>query len=220
MKNRKLTILVSGFFLLTALVTLPLLVACAQEAPAPKITTLEFMSGSPGGSWYPSAIALAAIWQSNIPGIAFRHIEGGGTANAKGLGEGIVPIALSTSVSVGDAAKGNPPFEKPMPDIRAMAAFPYDLYNPVVFADSDIYQLTDLKGKRICPAKKGWTTETIAGKLLAAVGLSYDDMGKVEFVTPEEGVQLMKDGHIDALWPGFDPVGSPELTDLTLSKNI
>ena len=198
-----------------------LMAACAPAAaPAPERVTINFMTADPGGSWYPAGIALAAIWETNVPGISFTHIPGGGTSNAIGLGEGTAELGISTGISVGDAVQGNPPFEKKYTNLRAMAVFLADTYNIVVYADSDIYTLEDLKGKRLCAAKKGWTSEGMTLRQLKAVGLSYDDMAKVEFVTPGEGVKLMKDGHLDASVIGFDASGDPQLSEMTVFKAI
>lgn len=214
----KRKLLVLGMVL--ALVAL-LMAACAPAAaPAPERVAINFMSADPGGSWYPSAIALAAIWETNVPGLSFTHIPGGGVANAKGVGTGEAEIGITTSISAGDAVLGNPPFEKKITTLRAMAVFLAEIYNIVVFADSDIHSLADLKGKRICAAKKGWTAETLTKRQLEAVGLTYDDMAKVEFVTPSEGVKLMRDGHLDASIIGFDVVGDPQLAELTVFKAI
>lgn len=209
------------FSLILVLVALPL-AACAQpaSAPAPEHINLTFNSANPGGSWYPTAIAIAAIWETNIPNLSFTHIPGGGASNVMAVAAGDADLGLSTSISLGDAVLGNAPFEKKTTNMRAVATFLGDTYNFIVFADSDIYQLADLKGKRISPASKGWTAETVAKRLLEAVGLSYDDMAKVEFVTGSEAVKLMRDGHLDAAVPAFDLVGDPQLTEMTVFKAI
>lgn len=214
--KRKLVV----FCLILTLVALLLTAACAPAAPAQEHLNLTFYSGDPGGSWYPTAVALAAIFETNIPGISFTHIPGGGAANVLAINEKKADIAITNSISVGDGVLGNPPFEKKLPDMRTMSAFLGDVYNYITFADSDIYQLADLKGKRISPAKKGWTAETVAKKLLEAVGLTYDDMTKVEFVPGNEAILLLKDGHIDAATPAFDLTGDPGLTELSIFKPI
>jgi TRAP transporter TAXI family solute receptor len=208
------------FCLILTLVALLLTAACAPAAPAQEQINLTLNSGDPGGSWYPTAISLAAIWETNIPGLSFTHIPGGGAANVLAVNEKKADVAITNSISVGDGVLGNPPFEKKLPDMRSVGAFLGDTYNFVVFADSDIFELTDLKGKRISPAKKGWTAETVANKMLEAVGLSYDDMSRVEFVPGNEAIQLMRDGHIDAATPAFDLSGDPGLTELTVFKPI
>jgi len=197
-----------------------LLMAACAPAPEAAPKSINFYSADPGGSWYPTAIALSAIWESNVPGLSFTHLPGGGASNAQAVNDGIGDIAISTSISVGDALMGNAPFEKPISKFGTMAAFLGDVYNIITVEGTGIETLADLKGKRFCPAKKGWTAETMAKRQLEAVGLTYDDLAKVEFVTPSEGVKLIQDGHLDASIVGFDLAGDPQLTELTVFKPI
>ena len=157
-----------------------------------------------------------------MPDVAFTHIPGGGASNALAIATDKADLAISTGISVGDALAGNPPFEKKFTtgDINTVGAFLSDTYAFVVFKDSGIEKMADLKGKRISPSEKGWTSESLAQRVLASVGLSYDDMSKVEFVPSGDAVKLMTDGHIDAVFTGFDLVGDPGLTELTINREI
>jgi TRAP transporter TAXI family solute receptor len=153
---------------------------------------------------------------------AFTHIPGGGASNALAIAEDKADIAISTGISVGDALAGNPPFEKSYTksDINAVGAFLSDTYAFVVWKDSDIKTMADLKGRRISPSERGWTSESLAQRVLASVGLSYDDMSQVEFVPSGDAMKLMTDGHIDAIFTGIDQEGDPGVTELTVTGEV
>ncbi len=214
--NRKL-IVVIGLFMTVALLLL-MLPACA----GPKPVNLTFMSAQPGGSWYPMAAGSAEIWQKNITDfeLSFTHTPGGGVANAKGVIDGTAQLAITTSVTIGQALTGAPPFDKPESNIRTIAALSTQFFAFTTFKDSGIRELADLKGKRISPTKKGWTVESLVKLLLGAAGMSYDDMAKVEFVSGPEAGKLLKDGHIDAFADSYEEVGDPVAVELSLFKEL
>ena len=80
--------------------------------------------------------------------------------------------------------------------------------------------LEDLKGKRISPSIKGYTAEAVTKKMLAEVGLTYDDMAKVEFVADDDAADLMKDGHLDAYADLAGSLSEAVLTDLSLFREV
>lgn len=142
-------------------------------------------------------------------------------ANVLAVDNGDGDVGITTSVSVGDGLLGNPPFEKKTPNVRSLVNLTTSYVTITVFKDSGITKLEDLKGKRISPGIKGYTVEAVTQKILAAVGLSYDDMAKVEFVSDDDAADLMKDGHLDCMLDlGSGVTGDPGLTDLSLMKEI
>jgi len=214
------------FSLIITLVALPLVAACAKPAPAPapapapQPAVLNFYSGAPGGSWYPLAVAIGDVWQKNIPDLTITHSPGGGVANVIAVDKGDGDIGITTSVSVGDGLLGNPPFEKTMPNQRTLAGLYPSFLTIAVWKDSGIEKLEDLKGKRLSPGIKGYTSEALTKAVLAAVGLSYDDLKKVEFVADEDAANLMKDGHLDAMTDMSASVKDPSMVELSISREI
>jgi TRAP transporter TAXI family solute receptor len=182
--------------------------------------TIAFYSGSPGGGWYPIAVAIADVWGKNIPGLTFTHADAGGAGNIIAISEGKAQAAITTGASLGDAAMGNPPFEKKITNVRGLAAFAPEYYAILVWADSGINTPADLKGKRLAPAPRGYTVEVITRSVLKAAGLSYDDMAKVDFMDLEESAGLMKDGHIDAMVASISTTGDPTITDLETNRPV
>ena len=181
---------------------------------------LSMFSGSPGGGWYPLAVAISEIWMKNIPDLSFRHADAGGAGNIAAIDGGKADVALSTGSSIGDAVMGNPPFTKPATNVKALATFAPEFYALLVWADSDIHTILDLKGKRLSPAPKGYTVEVMTRVILEAAGLSYDDLAKVDYMDISESASLMQDGHLDAMVTSIILKGEPSITELETTRPI
>ncbi|HAE49739.1 MAG TPA: C4-dicarboxylate ABC transporter, partial [Tistrella mobilis] len=79
--------------------------------------------------------------------------------------------------------------------------------------------LADLKGKRISVGAPRSGTELNARAILGAAGLSYDDLGKVEYLPFGESVELMKNRQIDATLQSAG-LGVASIRDLATSVPI
>ncbi len=77
-------------------------------------------------------------------------------------------------------------------------ALAQSLQRTVAGADSGIESLDDLKGKRISVGAPKSGTELNARAIFKAAGLTYEDMGKVEYLPYAESVELMKNRQLDA----------------------
>ena len=185
---------------------------------APRV--LAIYSGSPGGGWYPIAVAAGEMWTKNIPGVAVTHADAGGAGNVVALSAGKAQVAITTGASVGDAVVGNPPFEKKVTNVRALAALAPEFYAILTWADSKIKVPADLKGKRLSPCPKGYTVEVITRSVLKASSLSYENLSKVDFMDLEEAAGLMKDGHLDAVVASISLSGDPTITDLETTRAV
>lgn len=185
---------------------------------APRV--LSIYSGSPGGGWYPIAVAAGELWTKNIPGLSVTHADAGGAGNVVAVSTGKAQVAITTGASIGDAVVGNPPFEAKVSNVRALAALAPEFYGILTWADSTINVPADLKGKRLSPCPKGYTVEVITRSVLKASGLSYDDLAKVDFMDLEEAAGLMKDGHLDAVVASISLSGDPTITDLETARAV
>ncbi|WP_350609394.1 TAXI family TRAP transporter solute-binding subunit, partial [Pseudoalteromonas sp. 41-MNA-CIBAN-0057] len=82
-----------------------------------------------------------------------------------------------------------------------------------------INSLADLKGKRISVGAPKSGTELNARAIFAAAGLSYDDMGKVEFLPYAESVELIKNRQLDATLQSSG-LGMAAIRDLAATMDI
>ncbi|MCZ4141831.1 C4-dicarboxylate ABC transporter, partial [Escherichia coli] len=89
-------------------------------------------------------------------------------------------------------------FKAPLKKLRAIGNT-YPNYIQVVASQaSGIKTLADLKGKRISVGAPKSGTELNARAIFKAAGLSYEDMGKVEYLPYAESVELIKNRQLDA----------------------
>ncbi len=109
-------------------------------------------------------------------------------------------LALALGDSVADAWNGvaDAGFKAPLKKLRAIGNT-YPNYIQVVASQaSGIKTLADLKGKRISVGAPKSGTELNARAIFKAAGLSYEDMGKVEYLPYAESVELIKNRQLDA----------------------
>ncbi len=79
--------------------------------------------------------------------------------------------------------------------------------------------MADLKGKRLSVGAPKSGTELNARTILEAAGLSYDDLGKIEYLPFAESVELMKNRQLDATLQSSG-LGVASLRDLANSVDI
>jgi TRAP transporter TAXI family solute receptor len=89
-------------------------------------------------------------------------------------------------------------FKAPLKRLRAVAATYPNYIQIVASQESGIKTLADLKGKRISVGAPKSGTELNARAIFKAAGLSYEDMGRVEFMPFAESVELIKNRQLDA----------------------
>jgi TRAP transporter TAXI family solute receptor len=89
-------------------------------------------------------------------------------------------------------------FKAPLKKLRAIAGTYPNYIQIVASADAGIKTLADLKGKRISVGAPKSGTELNARAIFKAAGLSYDDMGEVQFLPYAESVELIKNRQLDA----------------------
>jgi TRAP transporter TAXI family solute receptor len=85
--------------------------------------------------------------------------------------------------------------------------------------DSGIKTLADLKGKRMSVGAPKSGTELNTRAVLAAAGLSYKDLAKVEYLDFNQSVELIKNRQLDVTLQSVAP-GSSALRDLATSIDV
>ena len=177
-----------------------------------------FMTGPAGGSWYPLGGAIKNILEKEVQGLNVTIRPGAGLINLKGVSGGKAHMGWSLVMSAVDAQNGNEPFTEKLPDICNLGSF-YDNTMQITTTDTSIKGVADLKGKSIVTLPRGNTTELGARAVLKAAGLSYDSMSKVNFASISDGVNMMKDGQVDAMFT-ITSVPNGSLLDLTNSRKV
>jgi len=137
------------------------------------------------------------------------------------LQEGKGEIAFVLGDSAKDAWAGNEDagFKNKLDKLRIIGAIYPNYVQIVASKGSNIKTLADLKGKRISVGAAKSGTELNARAVLAAAGMSYKDLGKVEYLPFAESVELIKNRQLDATLQSAG-LGVASLKDLANSVEI
>ena len=180
-----------------AIAALLTLSSAALAAP----TFINILTGGTSGVYYPIGVALSQIYGDDIKDVkATVQATKASVENLNLLQTGRGELALALGDSVSDAWNGveDAGFKTPLKKLRAIAGAYPNYIQIVASADSGIQTLADLKGKRVSVGAPKSGTELNARAIFKAAGLSYDDLGKVEFLPYAESMELIKNRQLDA----------------------
>ncbi|WP_339463292.1 TAXI family TRAP transporter solute-binding subunit [Pseudomonas sp. EA_105y_Pfl2_R69] len=164
-------------------------------------TFINILTGGTSGVYYPIGVGLSQLYSNGIEGSKTSvQATKASVENLNLLQSGRGELALALGDSVADAWNGveDAGFKAPLKKLRAIAGTYPNYIQIVANKESGINTLADLKGKRISVGAPKSGTELNARAIFAAAGLSYEDMGKVEFLPYAESVELIKNRQLDA----------------------
>lgn len=172
-------------------------VAAVMFTSAAQADKITFMTGPAGGTWFPLGGAVKQILEQEIDDLSVTIRPGAGLINIKGISAGKTQIAWGNVISTVDALAGRAPFNEPMPDLCNIAAFYFQSVQ-IPVTDMAIESIGDLRGRSFATLPRGNTTEAAARAVLDLYDLTYDDLGKINFASVTDQVNMMKDGQIEA----------------------
>lgn len=185
-------------------------------------TFINILTGGTSGVYYPIGVGLSQIYSNGIEG-AKTSVQAtkASVENLNLLQAGRGELALALGDSVADAWNGveDAGFKAPLKKLRAIAATYPNYIQIVASKESGITSLADLKGKRISVGAPKSGTELNARAIFKAAGLSYEDMGKVEFLPFAESVELMKNRQLDATLQSAG-LGMAAIRDLSVTMPL
>ena len=183
---------------------------------------INVLTGGTSGVYYPLGVALAKIYGDNIEGVKTQvQSTKASVENIKLIAQGRGEIGFALGDSVKAAAEGNAEagFPQKMEKLRAIAAI-YPNYVQIVAAkDSGVTDLASLKGKALSVGAPASGTELNARAIFSAAGMSYDDLGKTEYLPFAESVELIKNRQLDATLQSAG-LGVASIRDLAASIPI
>lgn len=183
---------------------------------------ISVLTGGTSGVYYPMGVALSQIYGKALPDAKVSVQATKASAENLNLlqaGKGEVAFTLGDALSDayrGDAEAG---FATPLKKLRGIAGIYPNYIQIVASADSGIKTLADLKGKRVSVGAPKSGTELNARAVLKAAGLSYKDLGKIEYLPFGESVELMKNRQLDVTLQSAG-LGVSALRDLAASMKI
>lgn len=181
--------------------TAALLMPSIPAARAADFVTIG--TGHSGGSFYPIGAAIAnAIGTGITDGRVQVQQTGGSHENIQLVTRGRADLGLALADALSMAYKGADPqrYPEPMPSLRGIAAIFPSYVHLIVRTDSGIKSLADLRGRKITVGAPGGGTESNARAVLNAAGLSFDDLGRVEFLSGDDTGDAMRNRRIDGFF--------------------
>lgn len=162
---------------------------------------INVLTGGTSGVYYPLGVALTQLYGKAIPDAKTAvQATKASAENLNLLQAGRGEVAFSLGDTFSEAWKGNADvgFRTPLKKLRTLAAIYPNYIHFLASADSGIKSLADLKGKRVSVGAPKSGTELNSRDILKAVGMSYQDLAKVEYLGYAESVELMKNRQLDA----------------------
>ncbi|MCP4560918.1 MAG: TAXI family TRAP transporter solute-binding subunit [Bosea sp.] len=183
---------------------------------------INVLTGGTSGVYYPMGVALSKIYGDKIPNTRPSvQATKASVENLVLLQQGRGEIAFTLGDSLDAAWKGDEEagFKSPLKKLRGITAIYPNYVQIVASKESGIKTLADLKGKRLSVGAPKSGTELNARAILAAAGLSYKDLGKIEYLPFAESVELMKNRQLDATLQSAG-LGVASIRDLATSVEI
>ncbi|MDB2551252.1 TAXI family TRAP transporter solute-binding subunit [Paracoccus sp. (in: a-proteobacteria)] len=208
--RKKIACLAAGVALTAAPLT-----ASAQEF-------INILTGGTSGVYYPVGGALSKIYSDGIEGAKVQVQSTKASVENLNLlqqGKGEIGLALGDSVKLAAEGSADAGFPQPLDKLRGISAMYPNFIQIVASKESGIKTLGDLKGKALSVGAPKSGTELNARAILAAAGMSYDDLGQVEYLPFAESVDLMKNRQLDATLQSAG-LGVASLKDLSTSIPI
>lgn len=196
------------------------IIAAAPAAQAQEF--INILTGGTGGIYYPIGVGLSKIYGDKIPNA--RPSVQSTKASVENLnllqqGKGEIALTLGDSLAAawnGDEEAG---FKSKLDKLRTVAGVYPNYIQIAASKESGIKSIADLKGKRVSVGAPRSGTELNARAIFAAAGISYKDLGKVEYLPFNESVELMKNRQLDATLQSAG-LGVASIRDLANSIEI
>lgn len=192
-----------------------LVATLAASSPAFAQEQLSIATAGTGGVYYPLGGGLAEVINQHVDGYAATaEVTGGSVENMGLIAMGDADLAIALGDTVHQARTGTGRFAGQQLDmVSGLASLYTNMVQIVTLADSGITSLSGLTGKRVSVGAPGSGTEVNAKAILAANGMSYDDIEE-QRLNFNETADALANGDIDV---GFWSVAAPTSAILNLA---
>lgn len=183
---------------------------------------INILTGGTSGVYYPIGVALSKIYGEKIADTRTQvQATKASVENLNLLQQGKGEIGFSLGDSVKLAAEGNADagFKAPLDKLRGIAAIYPNYIQIIATQESGVKTVADLDGKSLSVGAAKSGTELNARAILAASSMSYDNLGKTEYLPFAESVELIKNRQLDATLQSSG-LGNAALKDLSTSLPI
>jgi TRAP transporter TAXI family solute receptor len=171
-----------------------LLTACT---PGSSQTELHLGAATLGGAYYPIGQGISSLVTQHAENLMMVPIvTRGAVENPRLVSLGDIEIGLTNADLAFFAYRGQAPYEERLSILAAGALHP-SILHLITRADAGLDSMTQLRGRRVALGPAGGPTVTFASLLLAAYGMSLDDIVP-SFLSYSDGFSQLGDGNVDA----------------------
>jgi len=194
------------------------------EEPVVENVFLSFATGGVSGTYYPLGGAMANLCTNTVEGVkAQAESTGASVENATLLETSESDFALLQNDVAFYAVNGNTlaKFEESgaYTNLAGVATLYPETIQIIASKDSGIMTVEDLAGKHVAVGAPGSGTEANAVQILAAYGLTKDDLGAADPLSFKEAAEGLKNKQIDA---AFITAGFPTsaVTEVSTVRDV
>jgi len=183
---------------------------------------INILTGGTSGVYYPLGVAISKVLADKVEGTRPSVQATKGSVENLNLiqgGKGEIAFTLGDSLAAAVSGSADAGFKAPLDQVQTIGAIYPNYVQIVASQDSGIGTLADLRGKRVSVGAPKSGTELNARAILAAAGMSYEDLGKVEYLDFGQSVELMKNRQLDATLQSAG-LGVASIRDLATSIPI
>jgi TRAP transporter TAXI family solute receptor len=201
------------------LLTIAFAAACRTDVAQQSATSLTIATGSADGVYHPIGKALAEVY-SRLPGVdAATEQTNTAGRNLEKIQQGTVDLAFD-GAGFAYAAFNQGTDEDPRPHsrLRAIAVVFSTSVQIGARLNSGISRVEDLRDRRIAVGGKGGATDEVSRLILAAHGLTYQDVMPA-FRGGRDLILDTREGRLDAFFL-YAPFPQPIMAELTASRDV
>jgi TRAP transporter TAXI family solute receptor len=164
-----------------------------------------------GGTFHSQGMALKVALEAGLfEAVDIVETPGASIENARFLGAGELQFGFMAANWVGLAQRGEPPFDAPI-DLRVAAPMNAGPIFFIARADSPMYGIGELRGRRVAIGAEGSGMVQHAHSILDAIGLGFDEITPV-YLDFAAGAEALIAGDVDAQIQC--PIPNQVMTDL------
>ena len=183
---------------------------------------INVLTGGTSGVYYPLGVALSEIYGKNIKDVRTQVQATKASVENLNLiqqGKGEIGFALGDSVKAAWEGNAEAGFASKLDKLRGIAAIYPNYVQIVASKESGITDFAGLKGKSLSVGAPKSGTELNARAIFGALGMSYADLSKTEYLPFGESVELIKNRQLDATLQSAG-LGVASIKDLAVSVPI
>ena len=183
---------------------------------------VNVLTGGTSGVYYPLGVGLSKIYADKIEDVRTQVQSTKASVENLNLlqkGRGEIALALGDSVKLAYEGDEEAGFPEPLDKLRGIAAVYPNYIQIVASEESGITDFAGLAGMGLSVGAPRSGTELNARTIMAAAGMSYDDLGKTEYLPFAESVELIKNRQLDATLQSAG-LGVASIKDLATSIDI